>query len=337
MLRDLDYWQGARYQLGQNKGHYESWFLRGNHPARNEAFWIRYTIFSPHGRRQDAIGELWVIHSNGEVRGIRAAKEEIPIGDCKFSPRGLDVQIGSATLRPGELQGYAGKPYRIRWNLAYRGGGAPMVFLPEYLYDAPLPKSKAVSQRPNVVFNGTMEVDGEAIAVNDWVGSENHNWGSKHTDSYAWGQVVGFDNEPDAFLECATAKLKFGPIWTPPLTIVVLRVDGQDYRLNALMQSFKAAGSWAIAGKDFDWRFDSADKVRGFRIHGQIHAKRDDFVGLTYYNPPGGSHTCLNSKVAACEVTLERTGKPPLTLVTKHRAAFEILTDDTDHGVPLAT
>ncbi|MBK9574978.1 MAG: hypothetical protein IPO43_20970 [Rhodoferax sp.] len=26
----LDYWQGARYRTGQAKGHYESWFLRGN-------------------------------------------------------------------------------------------------------------------------------------------------------------------------------------------------------------------------------------------------------------------------------------------------------------------
>ena len=77
--------------------------------------------------------------------------------------------------------------------------------------------------------------------------------------------------------------------------------------------------------------------IRGVRIHGRMHAQREDFVALTYYNPPGGSHTCLNSKVAACELTLERAGQPPLTLSTQHRAAFEILTDDTHHGVPLAT
>jgi len=40
---------------------------------------------------------------------------------------------------------------------------------------------------------------------------------------------------------------------------------------------------------------------------------------------PGGTHTCLNSKLAACEVTLERSGEPPVTLTTRHRAAFEIL------------
>jgi hypothetical protein len=72
------------------------------------------------------------------------------------------------------------------------------------------------------------------------------------------------------------------------------------------------------------WIFDSANA--GARIHGRFHAAPEDFVSLTYYNPPGGDHTCLNSKLAACEVTLERPREPPVTLTTRHRAAFEILT-----------
>ncbi|MFZ5757552.1 MAG: hypothetical protein ACOY3X_11650 [Pseudomonadota bacterium] len=332
MLRNLEYWQGARYRPGQPKGHYESWFLRGNHPSRNEAFWIRYTIFSPHGAPGDAIGELWVIHSDGTTGRVRAAKEEIPVRDCHFSPRGLNVKIGHATLGAGELQGEARKPHRIRWNLRYTGGGEPMVFLPERLYELPLPKAKAVSQRPMVSFSGTLEVDGEVIEVRDWIGSENHNWGSKHTDTYAWGQVAGFDNAPDAFLEAITAKLKFGPVWTPAMTIVCLRLDGEDYKLNALTQSLRASGSWEY----FDWQFDSAHRS-GLRMRGRIHAARADFIGLTYYNPPGGAHTCLNSKIAACELTVERPGMSTRILRTAHRAAFEILTDDSTHGVPLAT
>src|SRR5262249_44030132 len=51
----------ARYRIGQRSGHYESYFLRANHPARPQGFWIRYTIFSPDQRPQDAIGELWAI------------------------------------------------------------------------------------------------------------------------------------------------------------------------------------------------------------------------------------------------------------------------------------
>lgn len=329
----LDHWQGARYRAGQAQGHYESWFLRGNHPSRKQAFWIRYTLFSPHHRPADAIGELWAIHSDGEAKRITVAKAELPIAACQFAASGLSVNIGDATLQSGHAQGQIAQPHPIAWDLTYRTGGAPMLFLPERLYETALPKAKAICQRPHVVFSGTLDVAGERIAVDDWVGSENHNWGSQHTDTYAWGQVVGFDNAPTAFLECATVKLKLGPFWTPPLTIIVLRLDGQDYHLNSLAQSWRARGQWTY----FDWQFDNTDRASGVRIHGRIHARPEDFVGLTYFNPPGGSHTCLNSKVAACDLTLERPGQPAVTLTTEHRAAFEILTDDTHHGVRLAT
>ena len=69
------------------------------------------------------------------------------------------------------------------------------------------------------------------------------------------------------------------------------------------------------------------------KIH--VHAPRTAFVGLTYANPPGGSKTCLNTKLAACELTLERPGRPPRSWTTASRAAFEILTDRSDHGVPV--
>jgi hypothetical protein len=48
-------------------------------------------------------------------------------------------------------------------------------------------------------YQGHLTVNGETIDVADWVGSQNHNWGSKHTDRYAWGQVAGFDAHPEGF------------------------------------------------------------------------------------------------------------------------------------------
>lgn len=320
-------WHGARYRAGQRQGHYESWFLRANHPTRKQSFWIRYTLFSPHHQPEKAIGELWAIHSDGETGRIRAAKSEFPMSVCQFSPQGLNVKIDDATLQPGVLEGEAKAPYSIRWSLRYDQGAAPLLFLPEKIYTAPLPKAKAVTPKPFACFNGTIVVDGETFEINNWIGSENHNWGSKHTDTYAWGQVAGFDNAPDAFFEAATAKLKLGPIWTPPLTMMVLRVGGQEYRLNALTKAFRAKGEWRY----FDWRFSAKDG--DVEIDGHVYTQHGDFVGLTYYNPPGGTHTCLNSKVAACELTLKVKGQPPRVLKTANRAAFEILTDDTSHGV----
>ncbi len=53
-------------------------------------------------------------------------------------------------------------------------------------------------------------------------------------------------------------------------------------------------------------------------------------------NPPGGVKHCLNTKIAACELAVQH--KPAgerEVLRAEHRALFEILTDDRDHGIPI--
>lgn len=89
---------GSRFRPGETGGLYESYFLRANHPERPLAFWIRYTVFCPKGRPQEAQGELWAIWFDGETQQIAAVKESLPIADCLFSPGRLDVRIGDATL-----------------------------------------------------------------------------------------------------------------------------------------------------------------------------------------------------------------------------------------------
>jgi hypothetical protein len=162
----------------------------------------------------------------------------------------------------------------------------------------------------------------------DKFGSQNHNWDSKHTDLYAWGQVAGFDSHPHSFLEVATARLKIGPLWTPYMTLAVLRHDGQEFALNSLSQSLRAKGSFNY----FSWNFKSETKA--IILEGSISAPQEAFVGLNYYNPPGGNKYCLTTKFASCQLILKdtRTGKQEI-LFTKSRAAFEILTDDRNHGI----
>ena len=81
----------TRYH-GQPHGHYESFFQRANHPTRPLAFWIRYTIFSPKDRPNDALGELWAIFFNGETGSHVAVKKEAPPVNC-------DLRIGSRIKR----------------------------------------------------------------------------------------------------------------------------------------------------------------------------------------------------------------------------------------------
>ncbi len=323
-------WNRPRYRPGDPGGHYESWFQRANHPDRPLAFWIRYTLFSPRGRPADAVGELWAVWFDGERERVVAVKEERPLAACGFGADGLLARVGDAVLGPADLTGAShAHGHTLTWRLAYGGGGTPLLLLPPALYARAFPKAKALVGRPNAVYDGTFTVDGDAIAISGWVGSQNHNWGTRHTDRYAWGQVAGFDGVPESFLECATAQVRVGPLWTPAMTLLVLRIDGDEIALNTLGQAARARGR--IDG--LEWRFRSARD--GIEIEGRIAAPAPRFAGLRYANPPGGAKICLNSKLAACELTLRRRGRAPLVLRAADRTAFEILDDTSRADIPV--
>ena len=75
------------------------------------------------------------------------------------------------------------------------------------------------------------------------------------------------------------------------------------------------------------------------RLKAMVDQFHEDWADLQlasqYGNPPGGAKTCLNTKLARVLLTLRRAGRPDLQLQCAQRAAFEILTDDTGHGVPV--
>lgn len=336
METDCNHANRTRYRPGQTRGHYESFFQRANHPTRPLAFWIRYTIFSPQDRPADAIGELWAVYFDGETGNHTAVKKEVPFRRCAFGREALSVKIEDALLDENGLRGGASSGgHHISWNLRFSGQMDPLFLLPLNSYEAGFPKAKSLVGLPMAVYSGVLTVDGREVAVDDWVGSQNHNWGSKHTDQYAWGQVAGFDSHPDSFLEIATARVRIGPIWTPYLTPLVLRHKGEEIALNGFRQMFRARGRFDC----FTWNFRS--ETDAIRLVGTISAPREAFIGLNYYNPPGGSKHCLNTKIASCELNLTRKreggGAAVEVLSTRHRAAFEILTDDRGHGVEIST
>lgn len=326
----------ARFRPGARVGHYESWFQRANHPTRPLAFWIRYTIFSPAGRPEDAVAELWAVFFDGETGDHTAVKQELPIAEGRFATDGFVVSIGEAELSgeggSGALRGeVTTSEHRVGWDLRYRGEDRPLLLFPAALYRTPLPKAKALVGVPGAVYEGAITVDGRTIDVGGWVGSQNHNWGSKHTDHYAWGQVCGFDGATESFLEVGCGKLKLGPVWTPYLTPLVLRHRGREVAVNGLVEIVRTRASIAY----FELRFDTGGET-GVRFEGRIYADAGDFVGLAYNNPPGGVKHCLNSKIASCELMVCDAGTGEVErLRATRRAALEILTDDRGHGVAI--
>jgi hypothetical protein len=314
------------YRSSRRAGHYESFYQRANHPDRPLAFWLRYTIFAPAGDPSAAIGELWAVAFDGESRQHTVAKEEFPLAQCQFPADRFDVRVGSAEAAPGRLIGAAGE---LAWELHYDGDEPPLLLLPARLYRGGFPKAKSLVPLPLARYSGSYSVAGRTIDVDGWIGSQNHNWGSRHTERYAFGQVAGFDGSPDTFLEVATAKTTLlGPVRTPWATTLVLRHRGAEHSIVSLRQAVRAKASYGY----FHWEF--ATRNADVEIDGRITAPRDAFVGLRYRNPPGGVKHCLNTKIAAAEITIcdRATGRTEL-LHTTQRALFEILTSDSDSGV----
>ena len=320
----------TRYH-NQPQGFYESFFQRANHPSRPLAFWIRYTLFSPKNRPESALGELWFIFFNGETHQHLVTKQEFPLSECVFNASAFQIQVGNARLDSHHLAGALQTSDRaVSWDLKYTCASDPLLLLPVGLYQTPFPAAKSLVGMPLAHYNGRLTLGNETVEIADWTGSQNHNWGIRHTDLYAWGQVAGFDNYPDSFLEVATAKLRAGPLWTPSITPVVLRHLGQEYAIHGLFQSMRNQGSFDY----FNWHFKA--RTAQVEIDGKITAPSSAFVGLRYRNPPGGEKFCLNTKIASCILTIkDQTKGITQTLKAQNRAAFEILTDDLTHGISI--
>jgi hypothetical protein len=111
----------------------------------------------------------------------------------------------------------------------------------------------------------------------------------------------------------------------------VLRHRGTEYSFTRLGQAIRARGKFGY----FSWQF--ASRNQDAEIAGTISAPREAFVGLNYYNPPGGIKYCLNSKIAGCTPRLtDRHAGTTEVLETRSRATFEILTDDGKHRVVMS-
>jgi hypothetical protein len=316
-LQTRQFWNGSRYDRASTAGFYESYFQRANHPTKPRAFWIRYTIFSPKNAPEAAEGELWAIWFDSEKKEVFSFYQALPVAQCSFSKEQLQATIGNAQISEHHL---LGEMPGMSWDLTFKGEAPPLLLFPEAFYERKLPKAKVLVGTPLAKYEGVLRFGEREERIDGWLGSQNHNWGSKHTDLYAWGQVAGFQGANDVFLECATAKIKVAGLWMPRLSPLVLRIDGKEHRLNEPRHLWKTKGTYR------DWRWQIDAEGDGIQVRAVFSGDRDNFAVLPYRNPPGGVKRCLNTKIARCEMTVTIDGKAR-QLVSPHGAAFEMLGD----------
>lgn len=308
--------------------YYESRYIRANHPDRPQALWLRETLLLP--TVGAAVADVWVMSFDPGGVGNRAFKESYPVDTADYGYDDWTARIAATVLDDRTAEGVVSGSRFARWDLRIAPGGQDQVkLLTERAYAARLPTAKTTVRHPLARFDGLLEVDDVRLVVDDWIGSVNHNWGSRHTPAYAYGQVCGFDEAPETTLEIVTARAALGPVLLPGVTLFVFRHAGVEFAVRSIVGSLQTHGRY----RPFSWTFGG--RVGDQMIEGEIVTEPADVIGLTYTDTDGKPKYCYNSAVASCRIQLAGKLFERSELTATGRAMFEILTDTRHDAVPL--
>ena len=321
--------EGGRFpRVAARAGHYESFYVKACRPGGGQGIWIRHTVHKRPGAEPNA--SIWFVLFDRESEGPRATKVTVP-AEKLSAPVGSWIRINRAEIGPGKASGLIEtEAFNATWDLTFDGDAEPCRYLPaDWLYEAPVPKTKFVAPYPDARFRGRLEIDGEQIELDGWPGMIGHNWGSEHAERWVWLEGTGFGAGAGTYFDAGAARVKLGPWTTPWLPSGMLMLDGEAHRLGGFGQIGSAAIEATPTACDFT--LPGKDIV----VRGRVSAPQKDFVGWIYADPKGPEHNTLNCSVADLELTVERPAEPPRQLTLSAGAAYEFGLRETDHGIPI--
>jgi hypothetical protein len=309
--------------------YYESRYIRANHPERAQALWLRETLLLP--TAGDPVADVWVMVFDPYGAGNLALKQPYPIDAAAYEYDDWTARIGATSIDDMSALGVVtGRGRSARWDLRITPGSEDVVrLLTDRAYKARIPAAKTMVRHPLAQFDGQVEFDDARLVLDGWTGSVNHNWGSRHTPAYAFGQVCGFDDAPDSSLEIVTARAAIGRVLLPAATLFVFRHAGQEFAVRSILGTMQTHGRY----QPFSWAFGA--RVGDRMIEGEFVVDATDVIGLTYTDTDGGSKFCYNSAIATCRIQLAGKAFERGELVATRRAMFEILTETRNDEVPL--
>jgi hypothetical protein len=321
--------EGARFpRVAAKAGHYESFYVKACEPGGGRGIWIRHTVHKRPGAEPNA--SIWFVLFDREAAGPRATKVTVPAAQLSV-PEGSWIRVADAVIGPGRAEGSVDTDaLSAGWSLTFAAAAEPCRYLPaDWLYAAPLPKTKFVAPVPLAHFEGRLEIDDESIELSGWPGMIGHNWGSEHAERWVWLEGTGFADAPGTYFDAGAARIGLGRRATPWIPSGMLMLEGEAHRLGGLgairsasIEESPAACAFVLPGKDIV-------------VRGRVAAPEKDFVGWVYADPKGPEHNTVNCSVADLELTVERPGLPTRQLTLAAGAAYELGMRETDHGIPI--
>jgi len=320
----------ARFpEIDRGTDHYESFYLRAAHPSKPLGVWIRHTIHMPPD--EPPTGSAWFTLFDGDanepVFAVKQTVGEAGIG----AGEGDYIRVGDTLMRPGRDEGRAtGLGRNASWALAFEQGEPPLRHLKQWMYGAPVPRTKLLSPHPAASFSGTVEAGGRSVELDGWAGMVGHNWGSQHAERWIWMNGAGFEGRGrDTWIDCGIGRIKVGPLVVPWIANGVLSLDGERHALG---------GPERVRATRIDERPDGARFVLngdGIRVEGTVGAPRERFVGWVYADPDGSEHNTVNCSIADMRLHVSLNGGAPLELVSPAGATYELGMRERDHGMEI--
>lgn len=319
------------------RGHVESFFLKANdRTAPQRALWLKFTLLAPLSPGDPVLAEVWALRFDGDSGQHGGSKASFEVGEARLSRGGLGFEVGDCLLAPGRTRGRIGEGAEaVSWDLTFDYTDQwPWISLPsQWMYEGGFPKNKTYSSCPATTFSGRLACGGDEWAVGGWPGMLGHNWGPAHNPAYHWAQCNLFEGSNTTVFEGVSARIPLGPFLSPWLTMAIVRHEGEELLFNRFSRLLNRSVSTEL----FRWSFRS--RQAGWQLDWEVSAPRGDFVGLAYIDPGGRENHCLNSKIATCSLKLARKGKSGWEEVADLRGerscAYEIITQDPEHGVPI--
>jgi hypothetical protein len=331
----------ARFpEVAAKAGHYESFYIKACRPDGGLGVWIRHTVHKRPGAEPN--GSIWFCLFDREAPGPRATKITFSAESLFAGPRDGEsdfeywLGIGGSAIGPGRAEGEVRTEALLAsWDLEFAGEAEPCKYLPaDWLYKAPLPKTKFLAPFPDARFDGQLKVWSETIELSGWPGMIGHNWGTEHAERWVWLEGTGFADAPGTYFDAGAARVRLGSRVSPWIPSGMLVLDGERHRLGGLgairsarIEERPSVCSFSLPGKDIV-------------VHGRVSAPEKDFVGWVYADPAGLEHHTVNCSVADLELTVERPGLPPRELTLPGGGAYELGMRETpgqqqEHGIPI--
>ena len=321
----------ARYpDAGRRAGMYESFYLRACDPAARRGIWIRHTVHKRPGVEPRA--SVWFALFDPDNGPPYAVKQTHP-APALSSGDGDWIRIGETSLRSRGAAGRAaGEGREASWELTVDAAEPPLFHLPrDWMYTAPVPRTKTLSPAPVARFGGHVEAGGRGIDLDGWVGMVGHNWGAQHAERWIWMHGLAFDGAAaDAtWIDAAIGRIKLGRWTTPWIGNGEIAIGGRRHRIGGLERTRSTKIEESPNRCMFVLPGD------GVTVRGEVGADRADFVGWIYSDPDGGRHDVVNCSAASMALTVDRDDGAPLTLSTDGGAVYELGMRERDHGVAL--